>query len=89
MSLLFFFAHFACNQCKQLCNDMAALAESCDYEVTSEMIRACKEQQSGKSFAEKGECRTVRPALEEEWDCDELAVSFNESSSTASDESGN
>ena len=68
---------------------MADLAESCGYEITSEMIKDCKQQQSGKSFSENGECRNVRPELEEEWDCDEVSVYFSEAEVVTSDDSGN
>jgi len=88
MSFLLLTSFFACNQCKRLCSDMADLAESCGYEVTPDMLKDCREQQAGKSFSENGECRTVRPALEEEWDCDEVAVYFD-GSAVSSDDSGN
>ena len=88
MSFLLLFSFFACNQCKRLCSDMADLAESCGYEVTPEMLKDCRAQQSGKNLSENGECRTVRPSLEEEWDCDEVTVYFNDSSNS-SDDSGN
>jgi hypothetical protein len=68
---------------------MADLAESCGYEITSAMIKDCKEQQSKKTFSESGECRSVRPELEEEWDCDEVAVYFSDVEVVSSDDSGN
>jgi hypothetical protein len=80
MHFLFLFSYFACSPCKTLCSDMADLARDCGYEISVDMVFECRKQQSRKSISERGECRTVRPSLEEEWDCEELAVYFDASS---------
>ena len=87
MYFLFLFKILACSPCKSLCSDMADLARSCGYDITPDMVIECRQQQSGKSISERGECRTVRPSLEEEWDCNELAVYFD-APDAASDDSG-
>ena len=88
MSFFLLLSYMGCSPCKLLCSDMADLAESCGYEITTEMMQECRDQQSGKSLAERGDCRAVRPSLEEEWDCDEVAAYFDDSSPPSSDDSG-
>ena len=79
---------FACAPCQSLCDEMADLAEACDYEVTKEMIAECKTQQADSTREDNQDCRAVAPKLEEAWDCDELEIYFSNSgsSSTSNDD---
>jgi hypothetical protein len=86
MFLLSIFSWLACSPCKQLCSDMAKIAEDeCGYTITREMFTECKNQQSDKDKDGRKECRLAAPSLEEEWDCDELSIYFEENTSNESD----
>ena len=83
MFLLPLFYLFACSPCKELCSDMAKFAEDeCGYTVTNEMMSECRTQQGEKTREEKQDCRQAAPALEAEWNCDELSIYFENSAST-------
>jgi hypothetical protein len=90
MFLLSIFSWLACSPCKQLCADIAKIAEDeCGYTITKEMISACKEQQSDKDKDGRKECRLAAPSLEDEWDCEELSIYFEvrtDNSETESEE---
>ena len=66
------------NSCQQICDRMAAYAESeCGLTVTKEEISACKDEQAGAaSRDDRAVCREFngRKTIEEEWDCDEVSA---------------
>ena len=87
MFLLSFLSFFACSPCKQLCADIAQIAEDeCGYEITAEMMSDCRKQQSGKSREERQSCRLAKPNLEE-WDCDNIKIYFESNNSEPDDDS--
>ena len=82
MFLLSFLSWFGCSPCKQLCSDIAKIAEEeCGYTITREQISECRKQQGDKDKEGRQACRLAAPSIEE-WDCDELKIYFENSGTT-------
>ena len=70
------------NSCQKLCADMAKFAEDCGFDDwEKEDIAQCRDDFAGKNLDnpknERDYCSTVGDALDEEWECDDLAVYFD------------
>ena len=82
MFLLSLISWFGCSPCKQLCSDIAKIAEQeCGYTITREMISDCRKQQGEKDRDGRKDCRLASSSLEE-WDCNELKIYFESSGET-------
>jgi hypothetical protein len=64
-----------CNPCRALCDDVADYAEECGFEVTGDVVSACKEQLAEADDATRDQCASYDDPdeLREWWTCDDLA----------------
>ncbi len=70
------------NSCQRLCADMAKFAEDCGYDAwEKEDISQCRDDFASKNLDNpknsRDYCSTVSSSLEDEWECDDLAVYFD------------
>ena len=76
------------NECQQMCVDMAKYAKKeCGLEFPKDQLKTCLQDYGGRNTttAQRDYCSTVRPALQEEWACEDLEAYFDESGAGAGD----
>lgn len=68
------------NSCQRICGKMASYAKECDFDVSSEDLKACREAQAGEASKEDRKvCRDFGNAqtIREEWTCEDLEDYFS------------